>query len=168
MIAGQTHHPLGHFAPGYEWNSSLDATISELEANAEEYGFLGATSWLNTCDRTSGSEHMAILYFTSKEMLYAYWRSDGHKKATAYQSRISMKGPWPKGGWSGVRQENYIVRAGEWDNFDSTVKPSGIRGLCHLVTDENGVKSWTGPQILSMRRRKQEAAFPPHTETTAS
>ena len=98
MIAGQCHQlvplffslvqfgssqlipqsPLGYLAPNNSFPTHIKSTIRDLEQNAEEFGFLGATSWLNTSGHTSNNIMMTLFYFRSREDFVAFYKSPYH------------------------------------------------------------------------------------------
>ena len=61
LIGTRCNHPLGLLAPGFkDFGSFFPNMVKELEASAEEFGFLGMTAWLNSADRTASSEIMFV------------------------------------------------------------------------------------------------------------
>ena len=53
LIGTRNNHPLGLLAPGIkQWGEFFPTMVKQLDEKAEEYGFLGMTSWV------SGSEYV--------------------------------------------------------------------------------------------------------------
>lgn len=73
MIGTRNNHPMGIVAPGWkELGDSFGEMISEVERNAEEYGFLGAQGWVGDGTRATSNEIMFVMFFKSTEGIHKY------------------------------------------------------------------------------------------------
>jgi hypothetical protein len=73
LIGARSNSPLGMLGSGYKQLGDLfDGMVRDLDKRSEEYGFLGATSWLNFSDRSTSSELMTVCYFRSVEGIHQF------------------------------------------------------------------------------------------------
>lgn len=79
LIGLRCNHPLGALAPGFrEVGPYFPQMVGDLEAHADEFGFLGMTSWINASQRETQSELMMVGYFRTTEGLHKFAHSQYH------------------------------------------------------------------------------------------
>lgn len=85
--------------------------IAELEASPYS-GFLGATSWINASQHSSGNMIMTLLYFRNRQDVARFSRGRAHGKGAEWSKGLGGKGVGG-GQFVGMYQENFM-RGGEW------------------------------------------------------
>ena len=80
LIGTRINHPLGLLAPGAkEMGEFFPQMVKDLDKHAEEFGFLGLTSWVNTGNRTTNGELLDVAYFRTTEGLHKFAHSEYHR-----------------------------------------------------------------------------------------
>ncbi|KAI9734345.1 MAG: hypothetical protein M1834_002451 [Cirrosporium novae-zelandiae] len=148
------HHdesPLGILAPGAkELNDYSESMYRELDNRAEYFGFLGASTNINTSDRSTLSEMVVILYFRSLEYLAKFANEEAHREGWNWWNKVSAAG---KVNHIGISHEVYSVPNGNWEGIYINFKPTGLGATSHLVKDKDGEKKWTSPLVDARRGR---------------
>ncbi|KAF2162753.1 hypothetical protein M409DRAFT_26991 [Zasmidium cellare ATCC 36951] len=139
LIGTRSNHPYGMLAPGFEQSGKYFSSLAQsLEDHAEEFGFLGMTSWLNSADRSSKSEIMQVCYFRNMEGLHAFAHSEDHRQAWDWWNRTVKQNPHLS-----IWHETYHVPKGHWENIYVNSHLSGITSLTSRFTDkETGQDMW--------------------------
>ena len=118
-IGTRSNHPLGMFAPGVKkMNDYFARMMKDLDDHADEFGFLGSTSWLNASDRTTSPEIMMVCYFRTVEQLHAFAKSHYHRDAWDWWNKNQKSMPYvsiyhetfhvPKGGWEAIYINSHV------------------------------------------------------------
>jgi hypothetical protein len=132
LIGTRCNHPLGILAPGMkDLGGYFPKMVEDLEAHAEEFGFLGMTSWLNTSQRTSHSELMQVGYFKTVEGLHAFAHSEYHRAAWSWWNKHTKQYPHLS-----IFHETYHVPKGHWETIYVNYHTSGLASATVKVTDE--------------------------------
>lgn len=144
MIGTRCNHPLGLLAPGFQKTSGYFQAIAQrLEDHAEDFGFLGMTSWLNASDRETKSEIMEVCYFRSTEGLHAFAHSEYHREAWDWWNKTIKQIPHIS-----IYHETYHVPKGHWENIYINSHVSGINTTTSKFTDEmTGEEMWASPVV---------------------
>lgn len=94
LIGTRNNHPLGVLAPGYrEMGEYMMNMAKELDARADEFGFLGMTSWIANGQRETRNEFLEVCYFRSVEGLLKFAHSELHRKGWSWYSSQVKKLP---------------------------------------------------------------------------
>jgi hypothetical protein len=82
LIGMRYNHPLGFLSPGGKDMTMFFPRMAEdLEQHADEFGFLGMTSWTNSNAREDKNEVLEVAYFRTVEGLNAFAQSKYHMDA---------------------------------------------------------------------------------------
>ena len=132
LIGTRYNHPMALLASGVkELVGFFPKMVEELEAHAEEFGFLGMTSWLNSSDRATGSEIMMVCYFRTTEGLHAFAHSPFHRTAWSWWTHNTKKYPHLS-----IFHETYQVPKGNWESVYVNSHASGINTTTFKTEDE--------------------------------
>lgn len=144
LIGTRCNHPLGLLAPGFrEFGTYFPRMVKDLEAHADEYGFLGMTSWLNTDNRTSKSELMYVGYFRTTEGLHNFAHSEYHMGGWRWWNRHVKQYPHIS-----IWHETYHVPKGHWESIYVNSHASGINSTTFRYEDEATEKEmWASPVV---------------------
>ncbi|KAH6663680.1 hypothetical protein B0J14DRAFT_255361 [Halenospora varia] len=147
LLFSKCNHPLGMQYPPYKSLLAHGRTMfKDLEQNADEYGFLGYSSY-HASDDTSKPNGLSIMYFRSLEYLHKY----AHQSASHKEGFEWWAGMGEKVDWVSIGHEVYDVPAGGWENIYGNAKPYGFAATNHLVTDEKGERKWVCPIVDNKR-----------------
>jgi hypothetical protein len=141
-----TPSPLGTFAPGFkEVGKFFKSMVASLEACPEEYGFLGASGWLNSGDRGASSQLMTMIYFSSYEGLHKFAHGPEHQEGWKW---------WHKGiskfGHIGLMHEVFRAPKGHWEGVYVNYHPTGLAATSKKITRktaEGNVTEWVSPVV---------------------
>lgn len=144
LIGTRCNHALGMFAPGVqELNNYFIQMSKELDEHADEFGFLGMTSWLNSSDRTTNSEILEVCYFRSVEGLHKFAHSQYHRPAWDWWNKHVKNFPHLS-----IFHETYHVPKGNWESIYVNSHVSGINATTHKYTDEmTGKEMYASPAV---------------------
>ncbi|KAI5362866.1 hypothetical protein Slin15195_G102470 [Septoria linicola] len=144
LIGTRSNHPLGALAPGFSTSGAYFQSMAKaLEDHAEEYGFLGMTSWLNSSDRSTKSEIMKVCYFRDVEGLHAFAHSKHHREAWNWWNKNVKNMPHIS-----IWHETYHVPAGHYESIYVNSHISGINSTTYKITDkETGETKWASPVV---------------------
>ncbi|RJE23450.1 hypothetical protein PHISCL_04208 [Aspergillus sclerotialis] len=141
MLGARSNHPLGIFAPGYaDLEDYMNRMLTQLAENANEYGYLGYSNWLENNARTNNNQVMIACYFRTIEDLHAYAHSPLHREAWNWWNSLTKSRPY-----LAINHEVYQSPKKHWENIYINCHPSGINAM---VRTEEG---WTRP-IVDARR----------------
>nr|POE72457.1 dynein heavy chain, cytoplasmic [Quercus suber] len=144
LIGTRCNHPLGVLAPGFkDMGAFFPDMVKSLEAHAEEFGFLGMTSWLNSDNRTSKSEIMQVGYFKNMDGLHKFAHSADHMKGWTWWNRHVKQYPHVS-----IWHETYHVPKGHWESIYVNSHAGGITSTTHRYLDETtGKEMWASPVV---------------------
>lgn len=144
LIGTRFNHPMGLLAPGAKELSDFFVKMEkDLDEHSEEFGFLGSTSWLNSSDRTTSSEIMAVCYFRTTEGLHEFAHSPYHRVGWDWWNRTMKEHPH-----LAIYHETYHVPKGNWESIYVNSHISGINSTTHRITDEmTGQDAWARPIV---------------------
>jgi len=144
LIGTRSNHPLGIFAPGFrELGGYFTTMAKELELRAEEWGYLGMTSWLNSNDRETSNMFLEVAYFKSVEGLHAFAYSDMHRKGWDWWNKIVKTHPHLT-----IFHEVYHAPKGHWENIYVNSHPALINSTTtKFVDEETGRDRWASPVV---------------------
>ena len=144
LIGTRCNHPMGMLAPGFkEFGGYFPPMVKALEEHAEEFGFLGMTSWLNASDRATSSELLEVGYFRSVEGLHAFAHSKYHREAWDWWNRHVKQYPHLS-----IFHETYHVPKGHWESIYVNSHASGINSTTFKYTDQmSGKDMWASPVV---------------------
>lgn len=149
LIGTRCNHPMGILGPGFkELGDYFASMVKELEnSDADEFGFLGMTSWLNSSDRETGSELMQVGYFKTVEGLHKYAHSALHREGWNWWNKHVKQYPHLS-----IWHETYHVPKGNWESIYVNSHLSGINSTTHKYTDkETGKEMWASPVVDASR-----------------
>ena len=140
LIGTRCNHPLGLFAPGFkELGGYFPSMVKDLEKHADEFDFLGMTSWHNLGDRSTNAEIMSVGYFKSVEGLHNFAHSTYHREGWDWWNKNVKQYPHLS-----IFHETYQVPKGHWENIYVNSHTSGITSTTFKVTDE-----MTGKEVFA-------------------
>ncbi|KAK4494879.1 hypothetical protein PRZ48_014235 [Zasmidium cellare] len=144
LIGTRSNHPYGMLAPGFEKSGKFFSSMAQsLEDHADEYGFLGMTSWLSSNDRSSKAEIMQVCYFRNVEGLHAFAHSEHHREAWEWWNRSIKEVPHLS-----IWHETYHVPKGHWENIYINSHLGGVTSITSKFTDkETGSEMWARPVV---------------------
>lgn len=121
--------------------------VKDLEAHAEEFGFLGMSSWVSNGDRASKNELMQVGYFKNVELLHKFAHSQYHRSGWDWYNKHTKQYPH-----LGIFHETYQVPKGHWENIWVNMHPSGIAATSVKVVDEDTEQEkWVRPIVDASR-----------------
>lgn len=131
LIGTRYNHPYGLLAPNAEKVANyFTQMVSDLEEHPDEFGFLGATTWMNT-RAASKNEIMVVCYFRSVEGLHSFAHADYHLKGWNWWNKEFHKMPHIT-----IFHETYRVPAGNWESIYVNSKISGLQSTIFKVPEE--------------------------------
>jgi len=144
LIGTRVNHAMGLAAPGVlEMGGYMTQMCKDLNTHAEEFGFLGMTSWLNSTDRATNSEILEVCYFRSVEGLQKFAHSDYHRKAWDWWNKTIKQHPH-----LAIFHETYHVPKGHWESIYVNSHVSGLNATSHKFTDEmTGTEMYASPVV---------------------
>ncbi|EGS22373.1 uncharacterized protein CTHT_0018990 [Thermochaetoides thermophila DSM 1495] len=120
-LGARSNHPFGILGPGFkEVGDLMDAMLKELHERAEEFKFLGHTSFVST-ERHTTNQVMSLCYFRTIEGLHAYAHSALHRKAWEWWNKITNTHPHLS-----IMHEAYYSPKKEWENIYVNSHPTGF------------------------------------------
>ncbi|KAK4543563.1 hypothetical protein LTR36_005458 [Oleoguttula mirabilis] len=150
LIGARCNHPLGLLAPGFQQlGGYFMQMVQDVEAHsdAEAFGFLGMTSWLNSNGRETGSELMEVGYFRSVEGLHKFAHSEYHRAGWDWWNKHVAQYPHLS-----IFHETYHVPKGHWENIYVNSHLGGINSTTHRYVDEQtGEEMWASPVVDASR-----------------
>lgn len=154
IIGTRSNHPLGMLAPGFkELGDHFQGMAKDLEKHAEEYGFLGMTTWLNASVRATSSELQQVAYFRSYDGLHAFAHSEIHRKAWDWWNRTVAQHPH-----LAIYHETYDVPAGHWETIYANSHPSGLGTATFKITDDTGSEAYASSIVDASRGKLKSSA----------
>ncbi|KAI9877777.1 MAG: hypothetical protein M1830_000492 [Pleopsidium flavum] len=181
MILGvRSNHPLGMFGPGYkEIADYFKNMVKELEANPEEYGFLGMSSWLNFGDRAASNEIMTVSYYRSAAHLHHFARGPSHRAGWDWWNKMVKEHPYlgimhevyavPKQGWESVYINYHPTGLGKFGNTlemlhrqeaesRANADTFAVAATTHIAKGTEGNNTWVSPIVDSRKGRFRSSA----------
>lgn len=167
MLATRCNHPLGILAPGFkELGDRFTAMTKELDMNATELGFLGASTWINASDRFAGNEVMNMLYFKSPEECHAYAHGAMHTDTMLWwrNNEHNLK-------HIGIMHEIYAAPKHASEGVYLNYHPTGL-GATFTEANVEGEKVWMSPLVegkgkMMYSKGRMGKAFSEKSEWTA-
>lgn len=148
IIGTRSNHPLGMLAPGFkELGGYFQTMAKDLDNKADDFGFLGMTSWLNSSVRATGSELQMVCYFKNVEGLHAFAHSELHRKAWDWWNRTLKQHPHLS-----IYHETYDVPKGNWESIYVNTHASGLASTTYKVIDEQSGKEVYASPIVDASR----------------
>ncbi|KAJ5261054.1 hypothetical protein N7478_011649 [Penicillium angulare] len=147
-LAARTNHPLGIIHPHMrKIGTYFNRMIDDLDENSEEYGYLGANSYLAN-ERSTGNELMIMAYFRTYDGLHAFSHENGvHREAWNYwNTQVMGRGKNEEGRMFSIMHEAYEVPVGKWENIFINYHPSGVAATTFKV-DVDGKEKWASPMV---------------------
>ena len=144
LIGTRSNHPMGMFAPGVkDINEYFGQMAKDLDKHADEFGFLGMTSWLNSSNRKTNNEIMQVCYFRSVEGLHKFAHSEYHRKGWDWWNKNFKSFPYMS-----IYHETYHVPKGNWESIYVNSHVSGLNATTHKFTDEmTGQEMYASPIV---------------------
>ena len=143
LIGFRNNHPLGLLAPGVkDIGDYFQSMVKNLDSHAEDFGFLGATSWLNASTRTTQNETLTVCYFQTVEGLHKFAHAEEHMKGWMWWNRHVKQ--WPH---MSIYHETYHVPKGNWETIHVNSHVSGLPSA--RVRTEDGL--WACPMVDARR-----------------
>lgn len=144
LIGTRTNHPLGLLAPGAkDLGDFFQRMARDLDEHAEEFGFLGMTSWLNAAARQSHNEIMSVAYFRTTEGLHAFAHSKYHRDGWSWWTKTYGSHPHLS-----IFHEVYAAPRGGWENIYVNSHASGFASTTFKV---EGEEKWVSPVVDASR-----------------
>lgn len=147
LIGTRCNHPMGLLAPGFkETGDYFTQMAKDLDTHAEEFGFLGMSSYLNANARTTGSELMNVAYFKTTAGLHAFAHSDYHRGGWNWWNKTVAQHPHIS-----IYHEVFEAPKGHWENIYVNSHVAGITATTHKTIDEEGREVWASPVVDASR-----------------
>jgi len=148
IIGTRSNHPLGMLAPGFkELGAYFQKMADDLEKNAEKFGYLGMTTWLNASVRSTGSELQQVAYFKNVDGLHAFAHDKLHREAWDWWNSTVAEHAHLS-----IYHETYDVPKGHWETIYANSHPSGLASTTHKITDEKtGMDAYASPIVDASR-----------------
>ncbi|SMR58500.1 unnamed protein product [Zymoseptoria tritici ST99CH_1E4] len=135
-IGARTNHPMGLLAPGYkDLGGYFQSMATELDERAEEFGFLGMTSWLDAASRSSSNGNLSVGYFRTLEGLQAFAHSELHRKAWDWWNRTVKQHSHLS-----IYHETFEVPKGAWETIYANSHREGLASAMFKV--EGSEEKW--------------------------
>ena len=153
-IGTRSNHPLGLLAPGFKQTGEYFRQMAiDLDAHAEEFGYLGMSGYLNVNDRSSKSELLNIAYFRTTEGLHRFAHSEYHLSAWNWWNKTVGSHPHIS-----IFHEIFEAPKGHWENIYINSHVSGINSTIHKVLNDEGQDTYTFPVVDASRRLLKTSA----------
>ncbi|KAK0833573.1 hypothetical protein LTR73_001335 [Friedmanniomyces endolithicus] len=113
LIGTRVNHPMGLFAPGFAAVGDMFGQMAkDCDNHAEEFGFLGMTSWLNNGTRETNNEVLQVAYFRTPEGLHEFAHSKYHTNAWDWWNTNYKTHPHIS-----IYHETYHIPKGHWETI---------------------------------------------------
>ncbi|KUJ07678.1 uncharacterized protein LY89DRAFT_351259 [Mollisia scopiformis] len=146
LLTNKSNHPLGLFFPTFRTLSLLArAMYRDLEAHAEEYGFLGFSDY-NSNDVLKQPVVLSVMYFKSVEHVQKWAHGKVHREGWDWWNEMSALG---KTDQITIGHEIYSVPAGNWENVYMNSKPHDFGATQHAIKTAGGERRWLCPLMDS-------------------
>ncbi|KAK4926527.1 hypothetical protein LTR49_006461 [Elasticomyces elasticus] len=144
LIGARCNHPLGMFGPYFkEMGDFFQSMAKNLDAHADEFGFLGMTNWTNAADRPTANESLQVAYFKNVDGLHAFAHSEYHRAGWDWWNKGYTKFPHLS-----IYHEIYQVPKGAWENIYINSHASGITSTTSSYVDrDTGKTMWASPVV---------------------
>ena len=144
LIGTRSNHPLGLFGPGVkQMGDYFTQMTNDLETHAEEFGYLGQTSWLNSNNRHTNSEIMQVCYFRTVEGLHNFSHSQYHRNGWNWWNKN-----FKQFSHMSIFHETYHVPKGHWESIYVNSHQSGINATTHkYIDEETGKEMYASPIV---------------------
>jgi len=131
LIGARYNHPLGLFSPhAFTVGNAFVDMVTNLDKHAEEFGYLGATSWQST-SAAANNELMIVCYFKNVEGLHKFALSDYHMPTWNWWNSKVREMPHIS-----IYHETYHVPAGNWESIHINSKLSGLGSVSFKMPEE--------------------------------
>ncbi|KAL2788135.1 hypothetical protein BJX66DRAFT_340528 [Aspergillus keveii] len=135
LLSARSNHALGIFGPGFKQvGDYMTKMQNDLSDNADKYGYLGTTTWIEADSRTTANAIMTATYFRTLEDLHDYAYSPLQKEAWRWWNGITKSHPHLS-----INHELYHAPENCWDTIYANSHPLG------LAATETKVKIRDGP-----------------------
>ncbi|KAK5169403.1 uncharacterized protein LTR77_005378 [Saxophila tyrrhenica] len=112
LVGAQVNHALGIFSPGVaRFVAYFDDIASNLEQRREEFGMLGASSWIADKERSASNDMLYIYYFRTIKGVNKFAQDASHANGWNWYNKFSKQHKH-----IALRHELYHVPAGHWSN----------------------------------------------------
>ncbi|EYE99719.1 monooxygenase fmaE [Aspergillus ruber CBS 135680] len=137
LLGARSNHPLGIFGPGYQQIGEFqNKMLAQLDGNAEKYGFLGSTTYLEATARQTSNQIITACYFRSLEELHRYAHSSLHREAWNWWNGVTKTHPHLS-----ISHEVYHAPRGCWENIYVNYHLTGIGNMrADMKSPEEGVR----------------------------
>ncbi|CZT25679.1 uncharacterized protein RCC_11348 [Ramularia collo-cygni] len=148
LIGARTNHPLGAFGPGFkELGGYFEQMSKDLDRHADEFGFLGMTSWLNASARHTSAETQSVCYFRNVEGLQAFAHGEYHRKGWEWWNKTLKDHPYMS-----IFHETYDVPAGSWETIYGNSHPSGLATTTYKIRNKDTGKVEYASPIVDAKK----------------
>ncbi|KAK3648760.1 hypothetical protein LTR56_001033 [Elasticomyces elasticus] len=139
LIGTRVNHPMGLLAPGFkDLGDMFTQMAKDCDDHAEEFGFLGMTSWISNGLRDTNNELLIVGYFRTPEGLHNFAHSKYHTDAWAWWNTNHKTHPHLS-----IYHETYDVPKGHWETIYINSHPSHLGSASFKVYDnEKGEEVW--------------------------
>ena len=148
LIGTRSNHPLGMLAPGFAKSGEYFTQMAtDLDAHAQEFGYLGMSTYLNINDRATKGEVMNVAYFRTTEGLHRFAHSEFHLQAWRWWNANVRRHPHLS-----IYHEIFDASRGNWESIYINSNPTGLgAGSAREVDEESGVEGW-GSTVVDASR----------------
>ncbi|KAJ5465334.1 uncharacterized protein N7458_001020 [Penicillium daleae] len=134
LLSARSNHPLGIFGPGYQQvGDYMTKMQNHLSKNADKFGYLGHTTWIEANGRTTANAVMTATYFRTVEELHKFAHSPLHKKVWRWWNSIAKTHPHLS-----INHEMYHAPEDCWETIYANCHPVGMAATETkvMVTDD--------------------------------
>lgn len=144
MLGAKVNHPLGLFAPNVkEIGAGLTEMIKDLEDNAPENGFYGASSW-NSPDKNGANEFLNISYWRSTKDLHDFAYGPIHMKTWDWWNKTLKQNDH-----IGILHEIFEVDRKQWEAIYVNFQPTLLGATTYLRKGDKMIGGTVDDQWIS-------------------
>ncbi|KAK5123526.1 hypothetical protein LTR85_002564 [Meristemomyces frigidus] len=150
LVGARVNHPLGILAPGAkEFVDYFSSMARDLEKERQDFGMLGASSWLANKERSSDNDILLIYYFRTVAGVEKFAHSESHRKGWEWYTKWSKQYKH-----LALRHELYHVPAGHHENVFLNSHPTlvGATAWPLETSEKDGAGAWRSPLIAADKK----------------
>jgi heme-degrading monooxygenase HmoA len=144
-IGMRYNHPLGPAAPGAkEMGQHIMKMFGAVHERAEEFGFLGMTSWRGG-ERDRLNTSLSVMYFRTLEGLHAFAHDKVHREGWDWYNKFTRETGYKH---LGIYHETFVAPAGQWETVFDNMPPTLLGAANFPVRNEQtGEEEFVSPLV---------------------
>jgi hypothetical protein len=137
---------MGILGPRFkELGGFFDKMQRDLDANAEKYGLLGASSWIGNGERATGNELLTVMYFKTAEGVHAFAHDPLHREGWLWWNKIIASTPYIS-----IWHELYVAPKGHYESIYVNSEPILLGSVVSPIQTKQG-KQWISSVVDASR-----------------